>query len=397
MAAQDLKSQSGEIDESLYSRQLYVLGHEAMKRMGSSNVLVVGLRGLGVEIAKNIALAGVKSLSLWDPAPAKVSDLSSQFFLRPDDVGQPRASVTVPRVSELNPYVPVSEYKTASLTADLSQLKRFQCVVLTGVSLKDQLTIADFCHSNGIFVIVADTFGLFGSVFTDFGKNFTVGDPNGENPLSGIVAGIDQDGLVSALDETRHGLEDGDFVTFTELEGMEALNGCAPRKIQVKGPYTFSIGDVSGLGQYKRGGLYQQVKMPKIIDFEPFSEQLKNPEHMMSDFAKSDRPQQLHVGFQALHAFNDKHGHFPRPHDSADASEIMKLAQGINDKARRCWPAQSQCHSAQGIGTESLRARERIQDRQPHCGFVSIEKISMCGSHWCFTQGSTYYSRLLPQ
>ena len=206
-------------------------------------------------------------------------------------------------------------------------------MVLTGVSLKDQLTIADFCHSNGIFVIVADTFGLFGSVFTDFGKNFTVGDPNGENPLSGIVAGIDQDGLVSALDETRHGLEDGDFVTFTELEGMEALNGCAPRKIQVKGPYTFSIGDVSGLGQYKRGGLYQQVKMPKIIDFEPFSEQLKNPEHMMSDFAKSDRPQQLHVGFQALHAFNDKHGHFPRPHDSADASEIMKLAQGINDKA----------------------------------------------------------------
>lgn len=41
---------SGEIDESLYSRQLYVLGHEAMRRMGSSHVLIAGLRGLGVEI-----------------------------------------------------------------------------------------------------------------------------------------------------------------------------------------------------------------------------------------------------------------------------------------------------------------------------------------------------------
>ncbi len=39
-----------EIDESLYSRQLYVLGHEAMRRMGASNVLISGLRGLGVEI-----------------------------------------------------------------------------------------------------------------------------------------------------------------------------------------------------------------------------------------------------------------------------------------------------------------------------------------------------------
>ena len=43
---------NGDIDESLYSRQLYVLGHEAMKRMGASHVLVVGLRGLGVEIGK---------------------------------------------------------------------------------------------------------------------------------------------------------------------------------------------------------------------------------------------------------------------------------------------------------------------------------------------------------
>lgn len=41
---------NGEIDESLYSRQLYVLGHEAMKRMGNSHVLIAGLRGLGIEI-----------------------------------------------------------------------------------------------------------------------------------------------------------------------------------------------------------------------------------------------------------------------------------------------------------------------------------------------------------
>ena len=40
------------IDEGLYSRQLYVLGHEAMQKMKESNVLLVGLRGLGVEIGK---------------------------------------------------------------------------------------------------------------------------------------------------------------------------------------------------------------------------------------------------------------------------------------------------------------------------------------------------------
>ena len=103
---------NNDIDESLYSRQLYVLGHEAMKRMGASNVLIVGLKGLGVEIAKNIALAGVKSLTLYDPAPAAIADLSSQFFLHVDDVGKPRDLVTAPRVAELNAYTPVSIHKS---------------------------------------------------------------------------------------------------------------------------------------------------------------------------------------------------------------------------------------------------------------------------------------------
>lgn len=322
-APMELPAAGNEIDESLYSRQLYVLGHEAMKRMGASNILIMGMKGLGVEIAKNIALAGVKSLTLFDPAPATIADLSSQFFLQPSDVGKPRAEVTAPRVAELNAYTPVSVLPESTIVNQLQVLDRFQVVVLTDTSITDQIAIGDYCHSKGIYVVVADTFGLFGSIFCDFGKQFTVIDPSGETPISGIVAGIDEEGLVSALDETRHGLEDGDYVTFTELKGMEALNSAEPRKITVKGPYTFSIGDVSGLGQYVSGGMYTQVKMPKFIDFKPISESIKNPEFLISDYAKFDRPQQLHLGVQALHAFVQGHGHLPRPHNDHDAQVVI--------------------------------------------------------------------------
>lgn len=321
---------NGDIDESLYSRQLYVLGHEAMKKMNSSNVLIVGLKGLGVEIAKNIALAGVKSLTLFDPAPAKLSDLSSQFFLHPEDVGKPRASVTAPRVAELNAYTPVSVHEAPDLTTNLELLSRYQVIVLTGVSLSEQLTLADYCHQKGVYLVIADTFGLFGSIFTDFGKGFTVVDATGEEPVSGIVADIDSDGLVTALDETRHGLEDGDCVTFSEIEGMDGLNNSPPRKITVKGPYTFAIGDVSSLGPYKKGGIFTQAKMPKFIDFEPLTTQLQKPTFVISDFAKFDRPQQLHIGVQALHEWATRHGgSMPRPHNVADADEVLHLARDI--------------------------------------------------------------------
>ncbi|KAK0715654.1 hypothetical protein B0H67DRAFT_246461 [Lasiosphaeris hirsuta] len=318
---------STEIDESLYSRQLYVLGHEAMKRMSASNVLIVGLKGLGVEIAKNIALAGVKSLTLYDPSPVAIADLSSQFFLHAKDVGQPRDQVTAPRVAELNAYTPVQIHNSTGLGENLSQFDKYQVVVLTNTPLHIQLAVGDYLHQKGIYVIVADTFGLFGSIFCDFGKNFTVIDATGENPVSGIVAGIDEEGIVSALDETRHGLEDGDYVTFTEVEGMEGLNGCEPRKVTVKGPYTFSIGNVSGLGQYKSGGLYQQVKMPRFVDFKSISEAIKDPEYVVSDFAKFDRPAQFHVGFQALHAFAQTHSRLPRPKNEEDALVVLNSAK----------------------------------------------------------------------
>lgn len=101
------------IDEDLYSRQLYVLGHEAMKRMTSSNVLVIGLTGTGVELVKNIALMGVKSVTLFDPQPTEWRDLSAQFYLGPEDVGHPRAERSVAKLAALNEYVAVSAWHPA--------------------------------------------------------------------------------------------------------------------------------------------------------------------------------------------------------------------------------------------------------------------------------------------
>lgn len=40
---------------------------------------------------------------------------------------------------------------------------------------------------------------------------------------------------MTCLDEARHGFESGDYVTFTEIQGMTELNGCKPVEIKVLG------------------------------------------------------------------------------------------------------------------------------------------------------------------
>lgn len=210
------RESTSEIDESLYSRQLYVLGHDAMRRMANSDVLISGLGGLGVEVAKNVILGGVKSVTLHDQAVSTIGDLSTQFYLTENDIGKNRAEASRQQLSELNNYVPTKSY-TGDLTEDF--LKQFRVVVLTSSTASEQQRIAKITHENNIALIIADTRGLFAQVFCDFGENFTVYDTNGNNPISTMVAGItkDAESIVTCLDETRHGLEDGDYVTFTEV------------------------------------------------------------------------------------------------------------------------------------------------------------------------------------
>jgi ubiquitin-activating enzyme E1 len=120
-----------------------------MRKMAVSNVLIVGMKGLGVEIgasgktggkpcwrtshrgfcpfqrptAKNVVLAGVKLVTIFDSQPAEIADLSSQYFIHPEDVGKRRDAVTLPRLAELNSYVPVSVLEGEF---ELQKLNHFQ-------------------------------------------------------------------------------------------------------------------------------------------------------------------------------------------------------------------------------------------------------------------------------
>lgn len=112
-------------------------------------------------------------------------------------------------------------------------------------------------------------------LFCDFGEEMILTDSNGEQPLSAMVSMVtkvrrlspgvvlsgnwaavvipvlsrcpepvsethfspnqDSPGVVTCLDEARHGFESGDFVSFTEVQGMNELNGTCPMQIEVLG------------------------------------------------------------------------------------------------------------------------------------------------------------------
>lgn len=315
---------TAEIDEGLYSRQLYVLGKEAMQKMANSNVLIVGLGGIGVEIAKNVALAGVKSLSLWDPTPTALGDLATQFYLNKDDVGKSRAQACVARLAELNQYVPVS-LADGGDPAVLAQ--SYECVVASDISAEQAVELNDATRKAGKSFIWVESRGLAGFVFTDFGSKFTVVDTNGEEPKSGDIAELDEQGEVFQPGSGMHGLETGDVVEISKVEPAE-LNG--EYKVKVNGPLSFNIGELKA--KYVKGGEWKQVKQPQTIEFQPLVKQLANPEYFLTDFAKFDRPPQLHIAFLAVNAFRLKNNRLPSPYVAEDANQVLELAKHVSNQ-----------------------------------------------------------------
>ncbi|XP_019056522.1 PREDICTED: ubiquitin-activating enzyme E1 1 isoform X1 [Tarenaya hassleriana] len=324
-----------EIDEDLHSRQLAVYGRETMRRLFASNVLVSGMQGLGAEIAKNLILAGVKSVTLHDEGIVELWDLSSNFVFSEDDVGKNRALASVQKLQELNNAVVVSTLTTSLAKENLSD---YQVVVFTDIRFEKAIEFDDYCHSHQppISFIKADVRGLFGSVFCDFGPEFTVLDVDGEEPHTGIIASITNENpaFVSCVDDERLEFQDGDLVVFSEVEGMAELNDGKPRKIKSAKPYAFILDeDTTGYGTYVKGGIVTQVKQPKVLHFKPLREALGDPgDFLLSDFSKFDRPPLLHLAFQALDRFCSESGRFPVAGSEEDAQKLISIAANINSE-----------------------------------------------------------------
>uniref|UniRef100_A0A8C1B858 E1 ubiquitin-activating enzyme n=1 Tax=Cyprinus carpio carpio TaxID=630221 RepID=A0A8C1B858_CYPCA len=300
---------SMDIDDSLYSRQRYVLGDSAMQKMARSAVFLSGIGALGVEIAKNIVLAGVKAVTLHDCKRCEVWDLGTNFFIREEDVHSQKKRVEAvhSRVAELNPYVQVSvSTDVLDENTDLSFLKRYQCVVLTETKLSLQKRIDHFCHSQQppIKFIGCDVFGICSRVFCDFGEAFEVSDPTGEEPKELFIQNISQEnpGVVTCMDSRTHGLQTGQSVCFKEINGMTELNGTT-HQVTVLSPYSFAIGDTSSFQPYAHAGIFRLVKMPKTFTFETMEQQLSDPRLLTPDFSKPEAPLQLHTIMLALDAF----------------------------------------------------------------------------------------------
>jgi len=148
---------------------------DAQKRLRNANVLLVGLGGLGAEVAKNLMLSGLKSLTLMDDEKISKDDYASQFLIsghgERDTVGENRAKASQKWTQELNPMVEVHVSEQSVDSQPEEYFRQFDVVILTDQKFDSICRVNKICRLHNIKFQAAGVFGWCGYSFNDFNNH----------------------------------------------------------------------------------------------------------------------------------------------------------------------------------------------------------------------------------
>jgi len=203
-----------------YARQIILkeFGKLGQKKLGQSEVAVIGLGGLGTISALYLTLAGVGHLRLIDQDTVEVSNLHRQVLYTPDDLNYPKVEVCAKRLQKTNPQVkvePISENLNSGNAEEL--LSGVNCVVDGLDNMRTRYLVNRACVKFGIPYVFGAAVGLEGnlSVFA-----------SPETPcLECVLPGVEDDFLSTCDVRGVLGATAGIIGTMQAMETIKVLTG----------------------------------------------------------------------------------------------------------------------------------------------------------------------------
>ena len=220
----------------LYSRQLGIIDSESMAKLTSLQYLIVGLRGLGIEILKNLILEGPKRVDIYDPNLINIYDLNSNYFANEENLNKARDETVIKKIKDLNPYVKSDIIKQNinieeknyenELEFILSKINNYDMIIITEIVSKNTIDkINSKCKELNKGLIYTCALGLAGFVFDFFGNEHTISSPSEKNdtfyPIKNIIKGEE---TIIQLENSLEGFPDiveDDYIKLRDINGIK--------------------------------------------------------------------------------------------------------------------------------------------------------------------------------
>ncbi|KIX10052.1 uncharacterized protein Z518_01133 [Rhinocladiella mackenziei CBS 650.93] len=219
---------------ALYDRQIRLWGMQVQEKLRGANILLIGMKGLGTEVTKNLVLAGIGTLTILDAGLVTEDDLGTQFFVTEAQIGQNRAEAALPELRKLNPRVELYTDPNPVITKDPEYFQNFDITIATGLTLDILANINMSCRMLNRKFYAADTHGMYGFIFADLGiHDFIVEKPRSNKPAK-IGDMETSTRCVIGVDSKTEGGKITDIITYQENYSPMQLANLSPLPAKVR-------------------------------------------------------------------------------------------------------------------------------------------------------------------
>lgn len=149
-----------------YSRTVKLIGEEGLGRIRRSQVLIVGIGGVGSYAAEAIARAGFRHITLMDGDVVQESNLNRQLVALSSTVGKNKAEVMAERIRDIDPDAEVTALARFYRPGDELDLRAYDWIVDAIDDVDAKTALIEKAVNEGVNII--SSMGAAGKFGTDF-------------------------------------------------------------------------------------------------------------------------------------------------------------------------------------------------------------------------------------
>ena len=152
-----------------YSRQIVIknIGALGQQKIIRSNILIIGMGGLGCAVAELLVRAGVGNLGIVDFDKVSLSNLHRQTLYDNKDLNKFKVEVAKKKLNKINSKSKISIYKTKINKKNLEKIIKDYKIVIDGSdNFQTKFLINDFCVKLKKFLVTGAISKFDGHIFT---------------------------------------------------------------------------------------------------------------------------------------------------------------------------------------------------------------------------------------